>query len=672
VIFRSRFIVCFLVLSAGSPASARTDQHPDESSKRSDIVGDDRGGQTYETVVAGPRAEPGESIENPGRTGPSVTDALSSLPALWVQQTVRGEHLVNLLGFDQKRLLVTIQGVPLLLPYDGFVDLGRFPAGFISHIRLRKGPSSLAFGPSGMGGSIDLELRSGYDAPRFDGSGAMAPESWDIHSLSGGAQGQVAWTMGAQLSKTRAMRLSRSYQANGVEDGGLRQNSDRRTGSVGLNLSWRISPEQDLSFFALGVLGTLGVPPSTSGVLVRYWRFSDHRLGLSGLAHRWHHRLWLVRSGLFVAGYGNTVDSYDDSSYLLRRTDRSFHSLFRDTSIGAYVGLERRFFLRAVSKQRGALVARFWADLRRDRHHQILDGASMPIMGTTLLRFAMEAGWNPSPKHRVEAQVELLGELPSPVTLVRDAAGGTTGRETYDAPPVWTANPIVTYQGRFGSVTLTAAAARRTRFPTLKERFSDGLGRRIPNPDLKPEGGWVGRTTAALPFLGLFVVRMSVFGALLDDLLEQRPAGEGKVQMDNVGRGLLSGTELSLAFIWRWITLSAAYRFLYSRILSGDMPMDSVPRHRGLLRARFEAWNRLDAQVAFAFTGPFSARDPDSGMSYWLEPALVLDALVQVQVTKRLFVVSRISNALDWDYKTAPGQPAPGFNLWCGLRLLVP
>jgi outer membrane receptor protein involved in Fe transport len=60
-----------------------------------------------------------------------------------------------------------------------------------------------------------------------------------------------------------------------------------------------------------------------------------------------------------------------------------------------------------------------------------------------------------------------------------------------DAKPAAGLGPRLTLQARPRSgLVFTASGARTTRFPSLRERFSEGMGFREPNPSLGPESAW--------------------------------------------------------------------------------------------------------------------------------------------------------------------------------------
>ncbi len=68
----------------------------------------------------------------------------------------RNELQVRVRGFDNRQVPVFYDGVPIYVPYDGNLDLGRFLTSNLASLEVSKGYTSLLQGPNQMGGSINL------------------------------------------------------------------------------------------------------------------------------------------------------------------------------------------------------------------------------------------------------------------------------------------------------------------------------------------------------------------------------------------------------------------------------------------------------------------------------------------------------------------------------------
>ena len=87
----------------------------------------------------------------------NVADALSVVPGVSLQKSGgRNELQVRVRGFDNRQVPVFYDGVPIYVPYDGNLDLGRFLTSNLASLEVSKGYTSLLQGPNLMGGSINL------------------------------------------------------------------------------------------------------------------------------------------------------------------------------------------------------------------------------------------------------------------------------------------------------------------------------------------------------------------------------------------------------------------------------------------------------------------------------------------------------------------------------------
>ena len=82
----------------------------------------------------------------------TVGDAVSVLPGVSLARNSRNEDMAYLRGFDPRQVPVFLDGVPLYVPYDGYVDFGRFTTFDLARIEVASGAASLLYGPNILGG----------------------------------------------------------------------------------------------------------------------------------------------------------------------------------------------------------------------------------------------------------------------------------------------------------------------------------------------------------------------------------------------------------------------------------------------------------------------------------------------------------------------------------------
>ena len=98
------------------------------------------------------------------RTGDrTVAGVLERNVAFTARTGGRGERIFALNGFDQRQVAVFIDGIPASVPYDGQVDLGKFPSSLIDTVEVAPGATAGLFGPNGLGGSVRIRTRAAPD-----------------------------------------------------------------------------------------------------------------------------------------------------------------------------------------------------------------------------------------------------------------------------------------------------------------------------------------------------------------------------------------------------------------------------------------------------------------------------------------------------------------------------
>lgn len=73
----------------------------------------------------------------------TVGDALNLMPGITLSTNSRNEQLVYLRGHDSREVPLFIDGIPVYVPYDGYVDFNRFTTSDLSAIQVSKGFSPI-------------------------------------------------------------------------------------------------------------------------------------------------------------------------------------------------------------------------------------------------------------------------------------------------------------------------------------------------------------------------------------------------------------------------------------------------------------------------------------------------------------------------------------------------
>lgn len=100
----------------------------------------------------------------------TLDDPLRGVPGLSIETHTKGHVRAKFRGFDQDKIAIFIDGIPLSDVYSTDVDLSLIPVLNVSRIIVNRGVSSALYGTSGPGGSINVVTRK---PPRPFASGSI-------------------------------------------------------------------------------------------------------------------------------------------------------------------------------------------------------------------------------------------------------------------------------------------------------------------------------------------------------------------------------------------------------------------------------------------------------------------------------------------------------------------
>ncbi|MDD4340803.1 MAG: TonB-dependent receptor [Kiritimatiellae bacterium] len=595
----------------------------------------------------------------------NVAEAAALAPGVTLSRVgARGETVALVRGFDSRQVPLFIDGIPVYVPYDGNIDMSRLDVFDMAGLSISKGYSPVIYGPNTLGGAInvvsrrpvqpeELEARAGVNS----GNGMEGAVRAGMRRAYGYAQAGVSWR------ERDYFRVADNFRAVPTEDGGRRDNSDSRDVQISAKLGWtpKGGGDEEIAGGFVRQDSQKGVPAyagTDPEVVPRYWRYTEwlknsvYVVGRQSIGQTGY-----VKPRLYYDTYENTLKAYDDATLSTQTRRSSFTSIYDDYAFGGSVEagttLGERQALRAA--------VHYKQDVHRE--HNRGDPRQTFKDETWALgvedRIALAERWSVALGASVEARRSLEA---------RDANSG----EDFSSNDNGALNPQAgLFYAPSGGV-VRATVARKTRFPTLKDRYSYRLGKMLPNPGLDPESAWHGELGYEGRLADAVRGRVSVFYSRLDDTIQsvnrvaQDEEGAWLDQPRNVGESENTGLEAGLE--WRpseSLMAGVEYAYLHRRNLDRpEIKLTGVPEHALRLYGEWAVVPSLTLLPSVeGVSSRYYASDGKTVDGFWLAH---LEA--RVDWANGWAVQAGIHNLFDENYALEEGYPEEGRSLHASVQ----
>jgi len=587
----------------------------------------------------------------------SAADALRLVPGVTVEEGARGEATLQVRGFSHRQVQVLLDGVPLSNPYDGGLDLAAISTAQLDEIRVGRGAASSAYGGGALGGVVDIRTLGPPETPTFRArAGGGSWQHGELLAAGGGAVGPVRVSLGWEVRNRPWYRLPSSFPEQANEGGGRRQNSDRRDmtlhGAIGVG-----NALHSLTLRTTMMDVRRGVAPHISDPGPRYWRWDlwrDHLVSLHGRTQLDGRAA--LRGAAFARFRKDILGSYDDDTYSTQEAMTSFSSAYADTTGGGQVGLD-------VDLGKGSLLETVLS-YRHDLHRSQAD-----VGEAWLARHGDSATFAPVATIRIAEP--LMGEAGLDLHLWRPQDDAAQEQRS----PVFSADPRVGLVLRpVEPLSIRASGGRRSRFPTLKEMYSEQFGFVVPNPDLSPEHAWfVDSGVGLVPVKDRLRIGVTGYVAFVDDLIERSIDEQGIRSYTNVSDSRHAGVEVrAIGRPHPRLEIELGYDWLHARNTSADRVNDLLeyrPEHRARARLHYEAPFGLEVSATWTIVGRRHFVDVEAtGAMASLPPYSRLDLGLRQRLGRGFYLYAHGRNLYDTLYEEEEGYPQPGFEILGGIE----
>jgi iron complex outermembrane receptor protein len=662
----------------------------------------------------------------------NAANALDYLPGVAIQHISanRNEAGIMVRGFSTRgQVPLYIDGIPISVPYDGYVDFNRYLTSDIGEIQVAKGYASPLLGPNALGGTINMVTEE--PVKKFDADALIGTGSGDtlLSSIRLGSrldhfffQGSIDWL---QLDYIPLSGDFPVYQYNNLPDIHMidRLNNswsrdERFTGRVG----WTPKRGDEYVMSWINLKGQKGVPlyqgPNTAATYRFFWDWPYWNT----LNYYFHSNTQIgensaIKFRAFYTQFRNDIDMYSNDTYTLMNTKSAEHSMYNEHNDG----FSSEFSNRTVT--RNVFSASFF--LKDDTHteHGIYPGiAPFPLIEPVLRDSDIQTSIGLQDVFRITSKISLTGGFSA------DHFDGQQGQQynaamtallafTCLASPnntsfsgctahAWNYNPqaSLSYQVT-DSGSLFVTFADRSRFPMLKDIYSASLGAGLPNPNLLPEHSYNWNLGYSQLIRLKTVAEIVLFRSDLRNAIESvyvtDPGGISPATafcptskvigfcslMANIGKETHEGVELTVrSNPLPRLTLNAGYSYLNRDItydfaaLSTVSPVNTsitilptLPKNKAIGTLTYRLPHDILAIVNERYESGLTVQDTTypTASPFFLshsESYATTDLMAFVPIRAGLSLQAGVKNLLDRNYYFTAGYPEIGRNWFFNLR----
>ena len=614
-----------------------------------------------------------------------VSSALATLPGITLTRFAgRNDASVFVRGFSRNQVPLFIDGVPVYVPYDGTIDMARFTTFDIAEISVAKGYSSVLYGANTMGGAINLVTRQ-PTAP-FEGQVSADAFTGDGHETSlnlGSRQKLWYFQLGASYVEQDHYDLPGDFKPVPAENGGARENSDLRDWKVSAKVAYTPNATDEYAVGFIHQDGKKGNPPVTIGT-PSYWRWPMwNKQTLYLVSHTQLGADSYLKPRFFFDRYDNSLAIYDNATYT---TQNSFNaaknsgsgtSIYNDCSWGGQI--EAGTTSLAQNTLKGSVQYKF--DHHKERPDIIHRAGTQFVDEDEGESLAVEDTFHASKAWDFQGGLDY--DLHHTVKSVDSSSG-----KPYPAASFTSVNPELAAFYKLGDDgAFRATIAHKSRFPTMKERYSyrmpdsKGNPQGMPNPSLQPESamhyelGYDGKIWRGLSLqTGVFYSRIqdTITSVVVVPAKGSVPAVS---QFQNVGNSDKTGADLGLAYAWaKWIKTGVSYSLLSQRTLTilptntAPVKVTSVPGQSGSAYVEVSpvAWLSLIPSVQYSSW--FYSTSDGKGNNPTLGGFTLANFKISAHLPKGLTVSAGVENLFDKSYQFQAGYPEAGRSWFANIR----
>ena len=625
----------------------------------------------------------------------TLGQALNTIPG--VNMTVggqRNEQLVQIRGFTTSQVPVFLDGIPVYIPYDRTFDFARFTTYDLGEIDVAKGFSSVLYGPNTMGGAINMVSRKPTQVFEGDASAGVALNrelgynGYHTDVNLGGNRDTWYWQASASYVDNKQYELSDAFvPLNAAQGVGDRLDSYNKDKSINLKVGLTPNATDEYSLNIIDQHGAKATPPYAGNISSNtpYWQWpywdkdSLYFLSRTSIGQNSY-----IKSRAYYDTFKNSITQYTNASYTILSNGRPlsvYASLYDDYTEGA----STEYGTKLTDSNMLKLAASFKDDVHRST------GQTTPNLPANASGGPTDANgwqsWSRDEDTTTSVAIEDTQNFSNKLDLVTGISQDTQTPVMAQDLPAGTplsaqasaTNPqigLFYHLDAADEVHLTIAD--KSRFATMKERYSSKLGTAIANPELQAEqstnyelgGSW---HLAASSQLTTALFYDDIHNMIQTGTVASTACGGSTCQQSqNVGDVHRSGIELGiLNKIGTAIDLGANLTYLHNDLASAP-PVGTPAAYFQFTNTpdtKLFTYAKWQASAQWSFLGSIEAQTGSvTNLQTTSTPAAVTagfataNAKVMYKLDNHWSAEAAVNNITDANYQYIEGYPMEGRN----------
>jgi len=594
----------------------------------------------------------------------TVLDALNTISGITINNHGnRGENTVSIRGFSARHSPVFIDGIAINVPSEGYIDFSNYTTFDLSQIQVSKGLSSTLLGVNTFAGAINLVTRK--PKKEFEATvsgGVFTGDGKKTYINLGTNQGKYYVQASGSYYNRDDFPMSDNFNSNINQDNDKRVNSQKRDRKINLKVGYTPNDTDEYAINYINQKTEKGMPYNVHSSKLgknsyRKWDYSNKE------------SVYFLSNTNFKYGYFKSrvfYDKYEDN--MLFYTDRTYKKQSSDpTPYDANtkgISLE----LGQYDTERNSLKLAF--HYKEDTQKSLEDKTYVKKVG--YLSIGLEDTFKITDDFRVVVGASWDRDDVKQADNDNYDANGTKPHENekeFKHKSSDAFNPMIKLEydidDTFG---LYAGVAKKSRFGSLKERYSFRMGSGVPNPDLKPEKtiNYEVGTSKTFDNQG---VKAVFFYSDVKDYIQSRELdinSKKYTQNYNIGKVKHTGYELEYYYaIDEMLDFNASYTRLLAKDKSNKEQITDAPHHKVAMSLTYRPIHSLTTNLNMQYS---SSRHSDSqDKSQDVGGGAIWNAKVAYEIFKGLTFDVGASNIFDKNYEYTYGYPEPGRIIYSNL-----